>query len=517
MVKIRYIILLLSIFTVSVYSTTFKVASYNVENFFDLNYDKTEYKEFHPNTKSWNKKAFYKKLSNIAKVLKDLNSDIVALQEIESQAAFNSLKKRLNYKYSIFIKNKQSAIGLGLLSRFPIIKSESIKVDIYDKHTRNILKATIHIQNKPLIIFVNHWRSKRAAESKRVVYGNILNQQIQQLINKDFIILGDLNSNYNEYQTFKYDKKLNDTYGLTAINDILHTTNKNNQLVTKKEIILKKGDLLYNLWLELPKEERYSTKFRKQKNTPDNIIISSALFDNYNISYVDQSFNIFKPPYLFKNGKIFRWNNRYYKGYSDHLPIYALFSTSKQTYNITNSKISPHKNRISYLYSVDDVTSIDLNDIIVIYKANNVAIIKQKNDRAILIYKPNKKFQIGYSYNITVNKIETYNGLKEIKRVTYIARNSYIKNYKMLYLDGSKIDLYNNKYQNEIITNLNGIYKKGYLYLKNQKQKRIKLYLKKGVREIKNGTKVTIKSGHLGIYRSQVQIVIYKNSDILLF
>jgi len=43
-----------------------------------------EYKEFIPNSKSWNKKSFYNKLYNISRVIKDIKADIIALQEIES-------------------------------------------------------------------------------------------------------------------------------------------------------------------------------------------------------------------------------------------------------------------------------------------------------------------------------------------------------------------------------------------------------------------------------------------------
>lgn len=42
--------------------------------------------------------------------------------------------------------------------------------------------------------------------------------------------------------------------------------------------------------------------------------------------------------------------------------------------------------------------------------------------------------------------------------------NGKINNYKSLYLDARKIDIFDKKYQNEIITNLEGTYIKGKLY-----------------------------------------------------
>jgi len=46
---------------------TLKIASYNVENLFDLYKSGYEYKEYIPNTKSnWNQKTYKIKLKNIA-------------------------------------------------------------------------------------------------------------------------------------------------------------------------------------------------------------------------------------------------------------------------------------------------------------------------------------------------------------------------------------------------------------------------------------------------------------------
>jgi len=75
--------LFIFIYSCQAYSLDFKVASYNVENFFDLHYDKTEYKEYIPHSKTWNKISYNNKLKNITKVIYDLDADILALQEVE--------------------------------------------------------------------------------------------------------------------------------------------------------------------------------------------------------------------------------------------------------------------------------------------------------------------------------------------------------------------------------------------------------------------------------------------------
>ncbi|MCK5294933.1 MAG: endonuclease/exonuclease/phosphatase family protein [Arcobacteraceae bacterium] len=508
--------LLLS-FTLTLFSVEFKVASYNVENLFDLKYDGTEYKEFIPNTKYWNKKIYSKKLHNISKTIKHLNTDIIALQEIESQTAFDDLNKKLpSFRYSAFLKKMTSSIGVGIFSKYPIIDQKRIIVNKKDNYARDILKVTINIENKPVIIYINHWRSKRAKESYRIIYATALKNSIDKLHkDTDYLIVGDLNSNYDEYLTFKYDKKLNNTYDITGINQVLNTTLKGN-FITKNNIQQSYKKVHYNLWLELKEKDRFSSKFRNNNNTPDHIIVSRGLFDNKNISYMDKSFKVFKPLYLYKNNKIKRWNNHKQTGYSDHLPIYASFTTSTK-YVKKIKEIKPKNiNSISHLYTIDTLNkNILLKDVIVIYKDNKISIIKEKNGRAILIYGNSNRLYLGCLYDIEVEQIDKYFGLKEIKSIANITNKKNLNiDIKKLYLDAKKIDIFDLKYQNEILKNLKGKYKKGYLHLNNKtKNHKIKLYFKKGIMKPNENSIITINQGHLNQYKSQIQIVIYKNSD----
>ncbi|RLA83523.1 MAG: endonuclease [Epsilonproteobacteria bacterium] len=511
-------------FSYSLFSKDFTVASYNTENLFDLKDNGTEYKEYKPNTKTWNEKAFYTKIKNISKTINHLNADILALQEIESKLALKKLQKKSSkYKYSKFIKKETASIGVAILSKYPIKKFKSIEVDNRDIYARDILKTSIIIEGKELIIYINHWRSKRASESKRIIYATALKRDIDNLpLDTDYIIVGDLNSDYDEYLSFKYNRKLNDSYGITGINQILNTT-INSNFILKNNINNFDDIVHYNLWLDIDKKNRFSSKFRGDNNTPDHIIISKGLLDSQNISYVDNSFKVFKPKYLYntKKSKINRWNLTKNTGYSDHLPIIATFSTNLQKYKFKvdslkiDNKTTIKQYNIKDLYNIQSVNNININNIIVIYKKDNIVIIKRKDDRAIMIYKPSNKLKLGYSYNIIVDEIDQYNGLKEIKNLSYIKKLSKKVNYKKLYLDGRKIDIFDLKYQNEIIKNLRGKYKKGYLYFKHSKYSgKIKLYFKFKTKRPKDGDIITISSGHLGIYKSRIQIILYNKNDL---
>jgi len=107
-------------------------------------------------------------------------------------------------------------------------------------------------------------------------------------------------------------------------------------MVTEKDL---RADLstryLYNLWLEPPPHRRWSYYLFGRKGTPDSIIIPATLYDNHGFSYVDDSFDKFAPRYLFRHHAIFQWQRANFGrgrhlglGYSDHLPLYAYFSTT---------------------------------------------------------------------------------------------------------------------------------------------------------------------------------------------
>jgi hypothetical protein len=510
-------LVILALLTTNFYATTFKVASYNVENLFDLKKDNSEYKEFIPYTKSkWNKENFQTKLSNTIKVLKELNAHIIALQETENIQVLELLQKELpSYKYFSFSKYKNSSVGLGFLSKIKIIGNEQINVKFRTKLFRPILGTHFELDNMSFTIYNNHWPSKRVGESYRIKYAKKLKNRLDKLAKDyDYILLGDFNSNYNEKESFKFNKKLNDTRGITGINHILNTSYKN-KYITYENIFQDKVKVHYNLWFEEEHKNRFSSKYRKQNTTPDNIILSPALFDTKKISYIKNSFGILKTNYLYKNNQINRWKIKkgihQGSGYSDHLPIYASFSTNTKDRNSLKNYKQTTISKIEDLYKKEQLSKpANLDDVIVIYKSKYSAIIKQKDNRAIYVYKNTEKLKLGYSYKLKIQTIKNFNGLKEITKFKVLNENNYIKNYQTLYKNIEDIKLLENLKQNEIITNLKGLYKNNYLYFKDKK---IKIYAKDKSLLPRNNQNITIISAHLASYRGNTQLVIYKKDD----
>ena len=308
-----------------------KIATYNIENLFDLEHNGYEHKEYIPYKQSnWNDQNFKRKLANIAKVIKGINADIIALQEVENRNVLkilnNTLKTYgLHYSYQAISKFSNSNIQVAVLSKLAIKKQKTIFVQGL---RRGFLQVDINVSGKPLSLIVNHWRSKRSQESFRITSAKALMKVVRKL-KQPYILLGDFNSNYNEFQQFRNNKRLNNTKGITGINHILKTI-YNNKLNNNK-MLSRNQYLHYNLWLNIDKKQRYSSFYKKRKNTPDAIIIGYDMLDKRGIDYRLNSFTVFKPNYvLIRNRYPKRWgfnrrNHNRNSGFSDHLPIFALF------------------------------------------------------------------------------------------------------------------------------------------------------------------------------------------------
>jgi len=313
-----------------------KVATYNVENLFDLKRNGYEYKEYIPYGYSqWNQKNYTIKLNNTARVIKDIDADIIGLQEIESLQALKDLRKTLKrkgvyYPYYAIANKKNTTVKVALLSKIPFLYAKEVRVTSSYKY-RNILEVKYKLKNgEYLYIFVNHWKSKSGPESMRIVSAKALKRRVAQLgYDKNIIALGDFNSHYEEYKTFQRKRKLNNTHGHTGINHILGTLDVQKPA---HHIHLQKGDF-YNLWYDIAQQKRYTHIYRKHKEALDSILVTQALLDAKGIDYIPHSLKPFDAPYLVRKNFIYRWQMSYGKrkkhkgkGYSDHLPLVAKFS-----------------------------------------------------------------------------------------------------------------------------------------------------------------------------------------------
>jgi endonuclease/exonuclease/phosphatase family metal-dependent hydrolase len=349
-------------------ATTFTVVTYNVENLFDVDgvamFD--DYKiAAEPDPKGYTRRKFQTKLEGIAKVLKTINEgdgpEVILFQELEADFTPEStvtdldafLRKHSGQTVATMLGDEWSAEYAGyssaewllkalsdaglhgyeiatvpsrgmdsglahtnaIFSKFPLRKVERHPL----VRARDILEAELDAHGHPLYVYVNHWKSGASnpkTEPIRVENAKVLRRLLDARLTADpqadIIIAGDLNAHYNY-------SDLNPNIE-TGINDVLGSSGAED---------FSQSDL-YNLWFELPSELRFSEVWRGHRGTLMHMLLTSGLYDDSGISYVDGSFAKLIVPGFNADaiGRPYRWSSagEAGSGVSDHAPIYAKFS-----------------------------------------------------------------------------------------------------------------------------------------------------------------------------------------------
>ena len=536
-------LLFISIIPFTLYSTELKIAAYNVENLFDNVKNGTEYEEYIPNKHNWTNAMVQKKIEHTTRVICDLNADVIGLEEIENSNALKLLQEHLNrvgcrYRYSAITHKSGSAIQVALLSKVKISKSKDIRVS-YSSSDRDILEVTLKTKPK-LTIFVNHWRSKRAPESARLKYAKALVKEIKKMPkNSEYIILGDFNSDYNECNHML--KKDNNTNGICGIDTILHTYN-NKRFIKLRDRDINATFYNYNLWSDLPAHERWSHDFYGEKGSIDSIIIPPTLLDKSGWFYEMGSFKVFKKRYLFKKNKrnsIYRWvykNSKHMgKGYSDHLPIYAIFANSTKKELKHESLLDkfwklilPHKENDSKKVIPTTLKELTINqlskwkylknavilkDACVIYKRGDFGVIKSSTkSKSITLYKSADGLEEGRCYDFKVYKKKKYYGLDEITDLDIVKKKNKIDIEKFIpkfsnVLMAKKVDNIG-----DIVKDIEGVYRDKYINVNNRSYNLYVKQKRKGL--LKKNSHLYIKKAQIGYYKGEKELIVYSLDDI---
>lgn len=348
-------------------ATMFSVVTYNVENLFDVDgvamFD--DYKQCNDNDPtSYTRAKFLTKMQNIAKVLGAINEgagpEIILFQEleadftpdtavsdfdafldqysgttVEAMLCSNWSENFAGYPASAWLLKALADAGLegyavvdvpshgmdsgvahtnAVFSKFPIVLMERYRL----VQARDILEVELDVEGHPLHVYVNHWKSGASnleREPIRVENAKVLRALLDARLKEnpaaDIIVAGDLNSHYNHSILYPDIE--------TGINDALGSSGSESF----------DGNDLYNLWFELPPEERYSEVWRGRRGSLMHKLITPGLYDDAGISYVDGSFNKLVITDLNADaiGRPLDWNDWGLKGggASDHLPIVAQF------------------------------------------------------------------------------------------------------------------------------------------------------------------------------------------------
>jgi hypothetical protein len=164
---------------------TLFVAHWNVENLFDTIDDpKTEDEEFLPSgSKEWNDERLDKKLYNLSRVIRSMNSDngpdLLGICEVEHQALLDTMIAKYlsdkSYKTAYLESLDGRGIDNGIIydsRRFSLLDIKGHRVDVGgDYETRYVLEGIFLFEKTDTIyFFVNHWPSRRGGKNFKKCY-----------------------------------------------------------------------------------------------------------------------------------------------------------------------------------------------------------------------------------------------------------------------------------------------------------------------------------------------------------
>ncbi len=133
--------------------------------------------------------------SRIARVVVEMNADVVALQELQSREGTDMLdvlrrETRMHAIAGVTFRTHHGDFGNGLLSRLPIVSSKRIDLSTHRREPRNAIDATVDWHGIPLRFIATHlglqpW--ERSEQSARLIAA------AKQHPNVATILLGDIN------------------------------------------------------------------------------------------------------------------------------------------------------------------------------------------------------------------------------------------------------------------------------------------------------------------------------------
>lgn len=365
-------------------ATEFTVLAYNVENLFDVDhvalYD--DYKQTDPvEPDSYTRRKLLTKLQNVVTTVQALNEssgpEVILFQELEADFTPESsvadlgrfLLEHEGTTVEAMLTNGWRDDYAGLpshawllkafedagLTGYEVVVAPAKDPEVMVAHTcavfskfpirevnlhplqqaRDILEVQLDVEGAALWVYSNHWKSGASNPSRepiRVQNAGVLRSLIDARLAEnpaaDIIIGGDLNSHYNHSLLYP---KIE-----TGINDVLGSQGDEVAVAQAQ-----RADL-YNLWFELPLEDRYSEVWKVRRGTLMHMLITPGLYDDRGISYVDGSFD--KLCVLGLNADAFGRPIKWYfygengGGFTDHFPVYARFNTKPFKYRDAPSR-----------------------------------------------------------------------------------------------------------------------------------------------------------------------------------
>ena len=308
--------------------------TWNVHNLFDGIDNGNEYDEFLQSS-GWSTEKYLGRINTISDAIGRISPqpDIIMLQEIESLRILEDLAYAMEsgYKWSHFAKNPGSAIGIGIMSRYPLLDVMAHSVTVEDDTApRPVLEVRVEVAEE-FVIFVCHWKSKiggdEATERTRKASARVILRRIRELGSDEpevgIIVAGDLNLNHDEFYRQNAERICalmpDDIYSAQFTagiqNDYIVISRNKPPLPVHfpQETIV-----LFSPWIRELENGTYF--YRNNWETIDHFLLSNRFFEDTGWTYVKTTIINF-PPFANASGIPVPYNTRTGLGISDHLPL----------------------------------------------------------------------------------------------------------------------------------------------------------------------------------------------------
>jgi len=328
------------------------IMTWNIQALFDGVEHGTEYDDYSESA-DWNREKYRGRVNVIARAVDGMERkpDVIALQEVESETVIADLAAELsarNYNWTHFATIPGSALGLGLLSRFPLSGARAHAVTVEGESApRPMLEARVTVATGgSLALFNCHWKSKLggddATESIRRASARIIVRRLRELAEAEpdlpVIVMGDLNENYDEFYRrsgaaisalLPDDPRAAEFTGLYGLADGSYTAATIAGLQKDFIVICKNKPpvtryfpagvaALYSPWAAELQDGSYY--YKNNWETIDHFLLSPQLFDGIGWDFEGCAV-VNYPPFVSAKGFPVAYNPRTGSGLSDHLPL----------------------------------------------------------------------------------------------------------------------------------------------------------------------------------------------------
>ncbi|GHV70631.1 endonuclease [Spirochaetia bacterium] len=316
------------------------IMSWNIQTFFDGEDEGTEYEEYRASA-GWNGEKYQARLTALAQAIGKTGGqgpDILAFMEVENPQVLEDMARgelsKQGYNWTSFANNPGYSLGVGVLSRFPFTVTRSHSLTVNGETTpRPILEIWLTPQDKPLVLFICHWKSKLGGddvtEPQRRASARVLQRRLAEIRRDEpgtpVVIMGDLNENHDEFYRrsgseicalLPDDQKAAELVSLhTGPVDFLVTSREK---PPKSVYVNMDAPPLYSPWGNELLEGTYN--YKNTWETIDHFLMNDAFFDKTGWEF-DTCRVLKVEPFVKSSGYPNGYNPRTGSGHSDHLPL----------------------------------------------------------------------------------------------------------------------------------------------------------------------------------------------------